>query len=73
MPKSEHQNGWDRADLERMSTAALEDLLLRDFHAPGRGENDMSGLYQAARVLAEREPDSAGAADSSRYPARHSR
>lgn len=63
MPKFEHQNGWDRADLERMSTAALEDLLLRDFHAPERGENDMSGLYQAARVLAEREPDCAGAAD----------
>lgn len=61
--KSGKGNGWDRADLERMSTAELEELLLRDFHAPERVGEDMSGLYQAAQVLAEREPDGSAAAN----------
>ena len=63
MSQMECRGGWDRADLERMSTTALEELLLQGFHARKHGEDGMSRLYQAAQVLAEREPDSGGAAD----------
>lgn len=49
--------------MEQMSTAALEELLLQDFRDPGRDADDMDGLYQAAQVLAEREPGAPDAAD----------
>lgn len=63
MSKSARRKDSDRAGLEQMSTAALEELLLQDFHAPGHGESDMSRLYQAAQVLAEREQAPSAAAD----------
>lgn len=63
MSKSEDWSGLDRAALENMSAASLEELLLRDFHAPDGGMDDMSGLYQAACVLAARTPPAPSAAD----------
>lgn len=41
-----------------MSTAKLEKLLLQDFQDPESGEERMNKLYYAARLLAERNPDS---------------
>lgn len=49
--------------MEEMSTGCLEELLLQDFHARPEGEDNMDGLYQAARVLADREPCPDAAAD----------
>ena len=63
MLTSERQNGPDRASLEQMSTASLEELLLRDFHTREHSEDGMGELYQAAQVLAGREPDDSAAAD----------
>ena len=65
MGRAERWNHLEPSDLERMSTAALEDLLLQDFHAPDQGEDGMSGLYRAAQVLAGREPDCADAVNRS--------
>lgn len=56
MSKHENWNELDRAGMERMSTDSLKNLLLEDFHSPERGESDMSDLYSAAQVLAERTP-----------------
>ena len=41
--------------MERMSTGHLEELLLKDFRTGAEG-GDMDSLYQAARVLADRDP-----------------
>ena len=58
MHKAEKWNHFDPAALEEMSTANLEKLLLRDFQDPEGGEEHMDELYYAARLLAERNPDS---------------
>lgn len=58
MHKAEKWNHFDPAALEEMSTANLEKLLLQDFQDPGSGEDHMDELYYAARLLAERNPDS---------------
>lgn len=49
--------------MERMNTPQLEELLRRDFRAAAERQADMSELYCAAQVLAEREPGSGAAAD----------
>lgn len=49
--------------MEQMSTAGLEELLRKDFNDPGGGAADMSALYHAAQVLANRGPDRSAAAD----------
>ena len=61
MSKLERQGDGNRVELEQMSTAELEELLRRDFHAPEGGARDMDELYRAAQVLAGRELDPAGA------------
>ena len=48
--------------MERMSTGHLEELLLKDFRTGAEG-GDMDSLYQAARVLADRDPCPDAAAD----------
>ena len=58
MGKPEKWNDLEPADLERMSTAGLEKLLLQDFQDPESGEEHMEQLYYAAQLLAERTPDS---------------
>lgn len=58
MHKAEKWNHLNPADLEQMSTANLEKLLLQDFQDPESGEEHMDELYYAARLLAERNPDS---------------
>lgn len=63
MGKAEQWNHLDPADLEQMSTANLERLLLQDFQDPDSGEEHMDRLYYAARLLAERNPDSNAAPD----------
>lgn len=61
MRKAEKWDHLDPAELERMSTAKLEKLLLQDFQDPEGGEDRMDKLYYAARLLAERNPDSGAA------------
>ena len=59
MERSEHWEHLEPADLEQMSTAGLEKLLLQDFQDPESGEARMEQLYYAAQLLAEycgREP-----------------
>lgn len=63
MGKSETWNHLEPADLEQMSTAGLEKLLLQDFQDPDSSEDRMEQLYYAAQLLAERDPDSNAAAD----------
>lgn len=63
MGKPEKWNDLEPADLERMSTAGLEKLLLQDFEGPESGEEHMEQLYYAAQLLAERVPDSNVSAD----------
>lgn len=58
MERSEHWEHLEPADLERMSTAGLEKLLLQDFQDPESGEDRMEQLYYAAQLLAERTPGS---------------
>lgn len=58
MRKAEKWNHLDPAQLDQMSTAKLEKLLLQDFQDPEGGEERMDKLYYAARLLAERNPDS---------------
>lgn len=43
------------ANLELMSSADLEALLLQDFQSQAEETADMSGLFRAAEVLAQRE------------------
>lgn len=61
MHKAEKWNHLDPAELEQMSTASLEKLLLQDFQDLEGGEEHMDELYYAARLLAERNPDSSAA------------
>lgn len=61
--KPEKWNDLEPADLERMSTAGLEKLLLQDFQDPESGEEHMEQLYYAAQLLAERVPDPNASAD----------
>lgn len=61
--KPDKWNNLKPADLERMSTAGLEKLLLQDFQDPESGEEHMEQLYYAAQLLAERVPDSNASAD----------
>lgn len=63
MGKSERWEHLKPADLERMSTAGLEKLLLQDFQDPESSEDRMEQLYYAAQLLAERTPDSNVSAD----------
>lgn len=63
MTKQTHHDDLDRPDMEQLSTSRLEELLLQDFRSPDSGELDMAGLYQAAQVLASREPYSSSDAD----------
>lgn len=63
MQKAEKWNHLDPADLERMSTAKLEKLLLQDFQDPESGEDRMDQLYYAAQLLAEQDPVSNAAAN----------
>ena len=63
MKKSESWNHLEPADLEQMSTAGLEKLLLQDFQDQESGEDHMERLYYAAQLLAERDPGSNAAAD----------
>lgn len=58
MERSEHWEHLEPADLEQMSTAGLEKLLLQDFQDPESGEDRMEQLYYAAQLLAERTPGS---------------
>ena len=58
MERSEHWEHLEPADLEQMSTANLEKLLLQDFQDPESCEDRMEQLYYAAQLLAERTPDS---------------
>lgn len=55
MASAEDRGGLDLTEMEQMSTGRLEELLLTDFHSSPEEEADMAGLYQAARVLADRE------------------
>lgn len=61
--KPDKWNNLKPANLERMSTAGLEKLLLQDFQDPESGEEHMEQLYYAAQLLAERVPDSNASAD----------
>lgn len=61
MHKAEKWNHLDPAELEQMSTASLEKLLLQGFQDLEGGEEHMDELYYAARLLAERNPDSSAA------------
>ena len=54
MPKAEDQNNLGRAAMEQMSTADLEELLLRDFYSVESEASGMGELYQAAQILVER-------------------
>lgn len=63
MRRSEQWDHLEPADLERMSTAGLEKLLLQDFQNPESGEERMEQLCYAAYLLAERAPDSNASAD----------
>lgn len=63
MRKSEKWDRLDPADLEQMSTAGLEKLLLQDFQDPESGEERMDRLYYAAQLLAEQDPISNAAAN----------
>lgn len=58
MRKTEKADHFAPADFEQMSTAGLEKLLLQDFQDPESGEEHMDKLYYAARLLAQRNPDS---------------
>lgn len=58
MGRLERWEHLEPADLERMSTAGLEKLLLQDFQDPESGEERMEQLYYAAQLLAERTPGS---------------
>ena len=58
MGRLEQWEHLEPADLERMSTAGLEKLLLQDFQDPESGEERMEQLYYAAQLLAERTPGS---------------
>jgi len=57
------RNEKNRTDLEQMSTADLEKMLLEDFDSPDHREAGMASLYTAAQILAEREPRGRSAAD----------
>lgn len=61
--RAERWNHLEPSDLERMSTAGLEKLLLQDFQDPESGEDRMEQLYYAAQLLAERDPTSNASAD----------
>lgn len=63
MGKAEQWGQLDPTDLEQMSTENLETLLLQDFQDPDSAEDRMDELYYAARLLAERNPDSNAAPD----------
>lgn len=63
MGRAERWNHLEPSDLERMSTAGLEKLLLQDFQDPESGEDRMEQLYYAAQLLAERDPNSNASAD----------
>ena len=54
MSKPENQNDAIRAEMEQMSTASLEKMLLDDYNSSGHGETDMDELYMAAQILEER-------------------
>lgn len=60
MSKAEDQKKPGQSAAEQMSTADLEELLLRDFYSEEGGRFDMGELYQAAQALAEQK----GYADS---------
>ena len=57
MSKHEKKNRMTRADMEQMSTASLEKMLLDDYSSSQSEEADMSELYMAAQILEERGPD----------------
>lgn len=56
MRKAERKGHLDPTDLEQMSTANLEEMLLQDFQDAEGGEEHVDELYYAARLLAERDP-----------------
>ena len=62
MGKTEKWDLLEPADLEQMSTANLEKLLLQDFQDPESGEERMDKLYYVAQLLAERNHSSNNAA-----------
>lgn len=51
------RKGMTRSDMEQMSTASLEKMLLDDYYSSEPGKEDMSELYMAAQILEERGPD----------------
>lgn len=57
MSKHEKKKRMTRADMEQMSTASLEKMLLDDYSSSQSEEADMSELYMAAQILEERGPD----------------
>ncbi len=63
MSKPANRNGMSRTDMEQMSTAGLEQMLLEDFYSSGHGETGMDDLYMAAQILSERDSNQHNAAD----------